>query len=95
MLQNWLLECATHFHIPIQHNRIGQIINAQPGGETPIKRLAVDEVDGPMAVTRNQDVVVAHIPMNERKTISVSGSLDHASRMFSVEGSDQLRPARL
>ena len=37
-------EPAAQFNIPIQHHRIGQIVDAQPDDKAPVERLAVDKI---------------------------------------------------
>ena len=78
--------------IPIEHQRIGQVIRTQPDSQAPVERLAVDEVDRFPRVTGNQNIVLVWITMDQGEAVVVARAVDHRRWMKPQNFIDCRRP---
>ena len=54
---------------PVKDSRVDQVVDAEPGGQAPVERLAVDQVERPGSGARDQDVGAAGIAVDDRESV--------------------------
>ena len=56
---------SAQFNWPVQDDGIGKIIDPQPRGEAPVKRMAINDVNRDIGMARHHDVLVANIAVKD------------------------------
>jgi len=64
-LEDRYFELPSCFNWPVKDDGISQVINAKPGGKTPVEGLAINDVKRPVAIRGNQNIIVTDITMND------------------------------
>ncbi len=47
--ENLLLKAPAGFNFPLKYDGIGEIVDAQPGRETPVEWLSIDKIESSLA----------------------------------------------
>ena len=79
--ENLVLKAPAGFNLPLKDDGIGEIVDTQPGRETPVEWLAINKIDRSNSLTRDQSIAPVGIPMDEREAVPVLRSSDHRLRV--------------
>ena len=54
---------------PVKNSRVDQVVDTEPGGQAPVERLSVDQVERPGSRARDQNVGAAGIAVDDREPV--------------------------
>jgi hypothetical protein len=90
--QEGLLESSSVGDGPIENGRVDHVVDPEPGGQAPIEGLPVDQVDGPVAVVRDEDVGAPGVSVDDREASRLDGAVDHDGGVSREELLDEVGP---